>query len=32
MDAQYAKRRSIVYDMIILIRTPIAMITGKGAV
>ena len=32
MDAKYARRRSIVYDLIILIKTPMAMITGKGAV
>lgn len=31
MDAQYVKRRSILYDTIILIKTPWAMITGKGA-
>lgn len=31
MDAQYVKRRSILYDMIILIKTPWAMISGKGA-
>ena len=32
MDAEYARRKSIVYDLIILMRTPLAMITGKGAV
>jgi len=32
MDAKYARRRSIVYDLIIIIKTPLAMITGKGAV
>ena len=32
MDAKYARRRSIVYDLIILIKTPMAMNTGKGAV
>ncbi|MDO8269277.1 MAG: sugar transferase [Candidatus Levybacteria bacterium] len=31
LDAQYAKRRSIVYDMYIIIKTPIAMFSGKGA-
>ncbi len=31
MDAQYARRRSIIYDLIIIIKTPLAMITGKGA-
>lgn len=32
MDAEYVERRSIWYDMKILIKTPWAMITGKGAV
>lgn len=32
MDAQYARKKSILYDMIILIKTPTAMVTGKGAV
>lgn len=32
MDAQYIKRRSIIYDLWIIIKTPIAMITGKGAI
>ena len=32
MDAQYARRKSIFYDLMILIKTPVAMITGKGAV
>ena len=32
MDANYVQRRSLWYDMKILILTPIAMITGKGAV
>jgi len=32
MDADYARRKSILYDLIILIKTPQAMITGKGAV
>lgn len=31
LDAQYAKRRSIVYDIYIIIKTPIAMFSGKGA-
>lgn len=31
LDAEYAKRRSIVYDIAILLRTPYAMISGKGA-
>jgi lipopolysaccharide/colanic/teichoic acid biosynthesis glycosyltransferase len=32
IDAEYARKNSIRYDMIILLKTPIAMITGKGAV
>ena len=32
MDAVYVKRRSIIYDLFIIIKTPIAMITGKGAI
>lgn len=31
IDADYVKRRSILYDIIILLRTPWAMIAGKGA-
>ncbi|MBI2012519.1 sugar transferase [Candidatus Curtissbacteria bacterium] len=31
MDAAYTWRRSIFYDLWIIIKTPIAMITGKGA-
>ena len=32
MDAVYVKKRSILYDLWIIIRTPIAMITAKGAI
>ncbi len=32
MDANYIKRRSILYDLWIVIKTPIAMLTGKGAI
>ena len=32
MDAAYIKRRSIIYDLWIIIRTPIAMVTGRGAI
>ncbi len=32
MDARYARCKSIFYDLMILIKTPVAMITGKGAV
>lgn len=31
MDAEYVKKRSILYDMMILLKTPWAMISGKGA-
>ncbi len=31
MDADYVKRRSLLYDLWIITKTPIAMITGKGA-
>ncbi len=32
IDAEYARRRSISYDIMILLKTPWAMISGKGAV
>jgi lipopolysaccharide/colanic/teichoic acid biosynthesis glycosyltransferase len=32
MDAAYARKKSILADLIIIIKTPIAMITGNGAV
>jgi exopolysaccharide production protein ExoY len=32
MDAYYARKRSIMFDILILLKTPWAMITGKGAV
>ena len=32
MDAYYARKRSIVLDILILLKTPWAMLTGKGAV
>ena len=32
MDAEYAMRKSILYDLKILIKTPIAVILGRGAV
>lgn len=31
MDAEYVKRRSIMYDFEIILKTPEAMISGKGA-
>src|SRR3989344_7247332 len=31
LDAKYALRRSIVFDMMIIAKTPLAMLTGKGA-
>ncbi|HUW24314.1 MAG TPA: sugar transferase [Patescibacteria group bacterium] len=32
MDACYARKRSIIYDILILLKTPWAMISGEGAV
>lgn len=32
MDAKYVQRRSILYDLWIMLLTPIAMITGRGAI
>jgi lipopolysaccharide/colanic/teichoic acid biosynthesis glycosyltransferase len=32
MDAEYARKRSNLYDILILLRTPWAMISGRGAV
>lgn len=32
LDAYYARRRSILLDILILLRTPLVMLTGKGAV
>lgn len=31
MDADYVRRRSLLYDFWIILKTPIAMVTGKGA-
>jgi exopolysaccharide production protein ExoY len=31
LDAYYAKRRSIIYDLYIILKTPFAMLSGKGA-
>jgi exopolysaccharide production protein ExoY len=31
MDAQYVKKRSIIYDLWIILKTPWAMLSGKGA-
>jgi lipopolysaccharide/colanic/teichoic acid biosynthesis glycosyltransferase len=31
MDAEYVKKRSIIYDMKIILKTPGAMVSGKGA-
>lgn len=31
MDAEYVRKRSILYDLIIIAKTPWAMISGKGA-
>ena len=32
IDAGYVRRKSIIYDIWILFKSPIVMITGKGAV
>jgi len=32
MDAEYVEKRSLCYDIKILLKTPLAMITGKGAI
>lgn len=32
LDAEYVKRKSIRHDLLILLKSPIVMITGKGAV
>lgn len=32
IDAEYVKRKSIMHDLTILVKSPIVMITGKGAV
>lgn len=32
MDAYYANRRSILYDLLIILKTPLAVVRGKGAV
>jgi lipopolysaccharide/colanic/teichoic acid biosynthesis glycosyltransferase len=32
MDAEYTKRQSLVYDIIIMLKTPYAMVSGKGAI
>ena len=32
MDANYVRRKSLIYDIIIILKTPWAMISGKGAV
>jgi lipopolysaccharide/colanic/teichoic acid biosynthesis glycosyltransferase len=32
MDAYYARKRSIIFDLLIMLKTPWAMISGKGAI
>ncbi|OGC69532.1 hypothetical protein A2415_05275 [candidate division WWE3 bacterium RIFOXYC1_FULL_39_7] len=32
MDAYYARKRSIILDVLILLKTPWVMLSGKGAV
>ena len=31
MDAKYASKRSLLYDLMIILRTPFALLSGKGA-
>jgi exopolysaccharide production protein ExoY len=31
LDAEYAKRKSLVYDLLIILKTPYVVLTGKGA-
>ncbi|MBN1162323.1 sugar transferase [Patescibacteria group bacterium] len=31
MDAKYAKKRSILYDLLVILKTPYVVLTGKGA-
>jgi len=31
LDADYAKKRSVVYDILLIAKTPVAMLSGKGA-
>lgn len=31
IDAEYAKKRSILYDVLIILKTPLAVLTSKGA-
>ena len=32
MDAEYAKKKSFIYDMLIIFKTPLAVITQRGSV
>lgn len=32
MDAYYARKRSIIFDILIMLKTPWAMVSGKGAI
>lgn len=32
MDAEYARKKSITYDILIMFKSPLAMVTGRGAV
>ncbi len=31
MDAEYVRKRSILYDLYLIVKTPMAMVTGRGA-
>lgn len=32
MDAYYARKKSLIFDLLIMLKTPLAMITAKGAI
>ena len=32
MDAYYARKKSVIFDLLIMLKTPMVMISGKGAV
>jgi lipopolysaccharide/colanic/teichoic acid biosynthesis glycosyltransferase len=32
LDAEYAKKMSLLYDLMIILKTPYVVLTGKGAV
>jgi len=32
LDAEYAKKMSLLYDLMIILKTPYVVLTGKGAI